>query len=100
MNIGDSIQRMRYRDGVETEVFMKDGEVYDITLPPILLSRRIEAGHSLSVEVSSSNFPSYARNLNTDQDPYTSTDFAVATNTLHLGEGYASYVSLPVYIVD
>ncbi|MAI90949.1 CocE/NonD family hydrolase [Ponticaulis sp.] len=96
MNIGDSIQRMRYREGLETEVFMEEGEVYHITLPPVLLSRRIEAGHSLRVEVSSSNFPSYARNLNTDQDPYTSTDFAVAENTLHLGEGHASYISLPV----
>ena len=96
MNIGDSILRMRYRDGMEREVFMEAGETYDITLPPILMSRRIEAGHALRVEVSSSNFPSYARNLNTAADPYTSTDFQVAVNTIHVGEGTASYISLPV----
>ena len=75
---------------------MEAGETYDITLPPILMSRRIEAGHALRVEVSSSNFPSYARNLNTAADPYTSTDFQVAENTIHVGEGTASYISLPV----
>ncbi len=96
MNIGDSILRMRYRDGMESEVFMEAGETYDITLPPILMSRRIETGHALRVEVSSSNFPSYARNLNTAADPYTSTDSQVAENTIHVGEGTTSYISLPV----
>ena len=95
-NMGDTILRMRYRDGPETPVFMETGTVYDIQLPPVLLSRRIDKKHRIRVEVSSSNFPSYARNLNTDQDPYTSTDFAIATNTIYVGKGHNSFVRLPV----
>lgn len=95
-NIGDTILRMRYRDGIESEVFMEPGEVYDVALPPILLSRRIEAGHKIRVEVSSSNFPTYARILNTTANPYTSTEFEIAGNTIHIGDGSASFIRLPI----
>ena len=94
-NIGDTILRMRYREGLDEARFMTPGERYDIDLPPILLSRTIEAGHRIKVHVSSSNFPNYARNLNTDQDPYTSTDFAVATNTVHFGSNTATRIEWP-----
>lgn len=96
-NIGDTILRMRHRDGVDTEDFMEAGQRYDITLPPILLSRRIEKGHQLRVQVSSSNFPTYARNLNTDKNPYISVEVAVANNTVHVGSGSSSYIRVPVH---
>jgi uncharacterized protein len=48
------------------------------------------------VEVSSSNFPTYARNLNTAEDPYTSTTVRVATNTVKHGPGKVSFLQLPV----
>ncbi|GAA0858893.1 CocE/NonD family hydrolase [Aliiglaciecola litoralis] len=96
-NIGNTIMRMRYREGVEREVFMQKGEIYNIVLPPIMLSRIIKKGHRIQVEVSSSNFPSYSRNLNTAENPYTSTEFAVATNTIHFGAGHQSMIRLPVH---
>lgn len=95
-NIGDSILRMRYRDGLDNPALMVSGDVYKITLPPILLSRRIEAGHQLRVEVSSSNFPSYARNLNTGLDPYQSTQSEIANNSIHVGADAGSFIRLPV----
>lgn len=95
-NIGDTILRMRYRDGVDREVFMEPGQRYDITLPPILLSRTIQSGHALRVHVSSSNFPNYARNLNTVGNPYTTTEQAVARNTLHIGHDTASRIEWPM----
>ncbi len=94
-NIGDTILRMRYRDGVSEEVFMAAGEVYTVELPPILLSRRIEVGHRLRVHVSSSNFPNYARNLNTAGDPYTTTETRIAQNTLHFGAAMPSSIEWP-----
>tara|TARA_R110000737_G_scaffold353479_1_gene405942 strand:+ start:3553 stop:4203 length:651 start_codon:yes stop_codon:yes gene_type:complete len=57
-NIGDTIFRMRFRKGLEREVFMQDGQIYHFSLPPILLSRIMKKGHRIQVEVSSSNFPS------------------------------------------
>lgn len=94
-NIGDTILRMRYREGTQSAKFMTPGERYDIELPPILLSRRIAEGHTIKVHVSSSNFPTYARNLNTSAPPYTSSETAKATNTVFLGAGYASKIEWP-----
>jgi predicted acyl esterase len=53
-------------------------------------------GHRVRIEVSSSNFPSYARSLNTANDPYTSSELAVARNTVASGAGSLSKIALPV----
>ena len=95
-NIADTIQRMRYREGDNKQVFMKPGEFYRVTPPAMLVANVFLKGHRVRVEVSSSNFPSYARNLNTANDPYTSTQVAVARNTIAHGAGRLSKVSLPV----
>jgi putative CocE/NonD family hydrolase len=95
-NISDTIQRMRYREGEERQVFMKPGEIYRIAPPPMLVANVFLKGHRLRVEVSSSNFPSYARNLNTAHDPYTSTQVAVARNSVVSGTGKLSKIVLPV----
>jgi putative CocE/NonD family hydrolase len=95
-NIADTIQRMRYREGEGTQVFMKPSEFYRVTPPPMLVANVFLKGHRVRVEVSSSNFPSYARNLNTANDPYTSTAVAVARNTIAHGAGRLSKLSVPV----
>jgi putative CocE/NonD family hydrolase len=95
-NIADTIQRMRYREGDDKQVFMKPGEIYRIALPPMLVANVFLKGHRVRIEVSSSNFPSYARNLNTAKDPYTSSEIAVARNTVTSGEGVLSKITLPV----
>ncbi len=95
-NIADTIQRMRYRDGDDRQVFMKPGELYRVTPPAMLVANVFLKGHRLRIEVSSSNFPSYARNLNTANDPYTSTQIAIARNTIGHGAGRLSKIALPV----
>jgi len=95
-NISDTIQRMRYRDGIEKAVFMTTGETYGITPPPMLVANTFLKGHSIRVEISSSNFPTYARNLNTAEDPYTSTRMQVATNLLVHGPAKLSRIILPI----
>ena len=87
---------MRYRNGDDKPEFMKAGETYTITLPPMLVANVFQQGHSIRVEVSSSNFPSYARNLNTANDPYTSTEIKVANNKVLHGPGAVSQIILPV----
>lgn len=95
-NISDSIQRMRYREGEDRQVFMTPGETYRITPPPMLVANVFRQGHRVRLEVSSSNFPSYARNLNTAADPYTSTELRIANNrVVHAGD-IASRIVLPV----
>jgi uncharacterized protein len=95
-NIADSIQRMRYREGEDRQVFMQPGETYRISPPPMLVANVFKAGHRIRLEVSSSNFPSYARNLNTAGDPYTTTEMRVAENRIVHSGDQASRLSLPV----
>jgi putative CocE/NonD family hydrolase len=95
-NIADTIQRMRYREGDDKEVFMKPGQFYRVTPPAMLVGNVFLKGHRVRLEVSSSNFPSYARNLNTANDPYTSTQIVIARNTVAHGAGRLSKISLPV----
>jgi putative CocE/NonD family hydrolase len=95
-NLADTIQRMRYREGADRPVFMKPGETYRVALPPMLVANVFRKGHRVRVEVSSSNFPSYARNLNTAADPYTSTEVAVARNSVASGAATPSRITLPL----
>ena len=94
-NISDTIQRMRYREGEQRVVFMEPGRTYTISPPPMLVSNVFPKGHRIRVEVSSSNFPAYARNLNTAADPYTSTAMRVARNSVLHGPGRLSRIRLP-----
>jgi uncharacterized protein len=95
-NIADTIQRMRYRDGNDKQLFMTPGDIYRVAPPAMLASNVFLKGHRIRVEVSSSNFPSYARNLNTAADPYATTEFRVAENRVLHGPEQLSKIILPI----
>ena len=95
-NISDTILRMRYRNGEDKPEFMRRGEIYAIKPPPMLAANVFLKGHRIRVEISSSNFPSYARNLNTVRDPYTSTEYETAINQVMHGPKQLSRITLPV----
>ncbi len=95
-NIDDTILRARYRDGYDKQVFMEDGEVYELNPTPMSTSYQFKKGHSIRVEVSSSKFPQYMRNLNTGGNNYDETEGVVARNTLHHSRQYLSRIVLPV----
>ena len=95
-NLDDSILRVRYREGFDREVFMADGEVYEIRIGPLVTANVFGAGHRVRVEVSSSNFPRYDRNLNTGGRNHDETQGVVASNVVHHSEQYPSRIVLPV----
>ena len=53
-------------------------------------------GHRLRVEISSSNFPRFDRNLNTGGDIGTGTDWQIAHQTVLHNSRYPSHLLLPV----
>ncbi len=95
-NLDNSIQRARWREGYDQAVFMQEGEVYELKIGPLVTANRFKAGHRIRLEVSSSNFPQFARNLNTGGDPATETMPIVAKNAVHHGGATASHLELPV----
>ena len=95
-NLDETIQRARYREGYEQEVFMEDDAIYELNLTPMSTSNYFEAGHRIRIEVSSSNFPRFARNLNTGGNNYDETEGIIARNAIHHGPDHMSRVVIPV----
>ena len=95
-NIQDTIFRSRYRDGFTKKVWMKEDEVYKIQLNLNAASNYFASGHIIRLQVSSSNFLMYERNLNTGGNNYDETEWIVAENTIHHSKEYPSHIILPI----
>lgn len=92
----DGVVRMRFREGLDREVSMEPGCVYEATIEMGATSLVFAAGHRLRVEVTSSCFPRFARNLNTGEPIATATRLRVARQTLCHARAHPSRVILPV----
>jgi putative CocE/NonD family hydrolase len=96
-NLDESIQRMRYRDGYDKPLaWMERGKVYKVTLQPLNTSNYFAPGHRLRIEVSSSNFPRFDRNLNTGGNNYDETAGVVAHNTVYHSKQHPSQITVTV----
>jgi len=96
-NLDDTIQRARYREGYDKPpVWMEKGKVYKATLAPIQTSNYFAPGDSLRIEVSSSDFPRFDRNLNTGGNNYDESKGVIAHNEVHHSDEYPSSVTLSV----
>ncbi|MFN3761237.1 MAG: CocE/NonD family hydrolase [Algoriphagus aquaeductus] len=95
-NLDETIQRVRYREGYDKEVMMENGKVYEIKMTPMSTSNYFEKGHRIRIEVSSSNFPRFDRNMNTGGNNYDETEGKIATNSIHHGGKFQSRIVLPM----
>ncbi|MBZ5602207.1 MAG: CocE/NonD family hydrolase [Acidobacteriia bacterium] len=96
-NLDETIQRARYREGYEKPpVWMEPGKVYKLALSPMTTSNYFAAGHRIRIEVSSSNFPRFDRNLNTGGNNYDEEKGVVAHNAVHHSTQYPSQVTITV----
>jgi uncharacterized protein len=95
-NVQEGITRARYREGFDRTVWMRPGEVYEVEVDLRATAYRFRAGHRLRIEVSSSNFPTFDRNLNTGGDNVTETEWRIAENAIHHSPAHPSHLLLPV----
>ncbi|MBI2071756.1 MAG: CocE/NonD family hydrolase [Gemmatimonadetes bacterium] len=96
-NLDETIQRMRYRDGYDKPlVWMEKDQVYKVVFQAMTTSNYFDAGHRIRIEVSSSNFPRFDRNLNTGGKNYDETRGVVAHNAVHHSRRYPSQVTVSV----
>ncbi len=95
-NLDETIQRVRYREGYEKEVFMEKGKVYKLELSAMSTSNFFQKGHRIRIEISSSNFPRFDRNMNTGGNNYDEAVGVVAHNNVHHSAQYPSQVRLPM----
>lgn len=96
MNMQEGITRVRYREGFDRPRFMEKGKVVEVPVDLHATSWFLPAGHRLRVEVSSSDFPRFDRNLNTGGNNYDEVTWKVAKNAIHHAAPHLSRLILPV----
>ena len=97
-DLTEGILRMRYRASPEHAVLMNPGQIYEISLDLWATSNVFLRGHSLRLEISSSNFPRFDRNLNTGEEIKFARSFVSATNTILHDAQHPSALVLPVML--
>jgi uncharacterized protein len=95
-NLTDGILRIRYRHGLDKSDLARAGEIYPLSIDAGVTSNVFLAGHSIRIEISSSNFPRFDRNLNTGRPFAEETQLEKATQSVYHGSLYSSEVLLPV----
>jgi len=96
IHLSEGIVRARHRKSLEHVEFLEPGEVDEFRIQMAPTSNLFRAGHRLRVEISSSNFPRFDRNLNTAEDMFTSTRMQVAHQTVLHDQRYPSHLVVPV----
>ena len=95
-NLTEGILRARFRDSREKPEYLNPGQVYKLNLDLWATSNVFKAGHRLRLEISSSNFPRFDRNLNTGENAADSRQFVKATNTIYHDAQHPSALLLSV----
>src|SRR5215470_3194302 len=95
-NLADGIVRTRYRTSRMQPALLTPGQVTEVTIDLWATSHVFLPGHSLRLDISSSNFPRFDRNLNTGEDQATGTRWQTAAQTILHDQHYPSHILLPV----
>lgn len=104
MLVNHGAMRMRFRNGLTATdtLHIQPNNIYDcvIKLPASCIT--FLAGHKIRLDITSSNYPAFNRNMNTGKAPYpnknldTLVNSVIASNTVYCNSAYPSYISLPL----
>ncbi len=95
--IQDGILRCRYRNGLDQTTLLEPGCIYEIAVDLWSTSYALRPGHALRIEISSSNFNRYDRNLNTGEPHGEGSSPVKATQTVFHDSEHPSRVMLSFY---
>ncbi len=96
INLTEGILRAKYRETPAEARPIEPGKIYEYKIDLWSTSNVFLKGHRIRVEVSSSNFPRFDRNLNTGKNDAESAEFVKATNTVLHDSAHPSALVLPV----
>lgn len=96
LSVTDGILRAQFRHGNGAREFLTPGEVTEFTIRCNPTAYVFKKGHRLRVQISSSNFPAFARNLNTGNPPESDREMQVAHQTIFHTAEYPSRIALPL----
>ena len=95
-NLTEGIVRARYRDSQEHGTLMNPNQVYKFSIDMWATSNVFKKGHRLRLEISSSNFPRFDRNMNNGGDIVSARKGVAATNTVYHDPEHPSFLLLPI----
>lgn len=96
INLTEGILRARYRNSQATSALLSPGQAYPLSIDLWATSNVFRTGHRLRLELSSSNFPRFDRNLNTGELAATASKWITATNTILHDKSHPSTLILEV----
>ena len=94
--IQNGILRARWREGFRKPAFLSAGNVYELDVDMEATHSYFDVGHRIRLDVSSTSFPRWDRNLNTGGSNFDETEALVASNKIYAGGSRLSFLSLPI----
>jgi hypothetical protein len=96
-NLTEGILRGRYRESTAGPArLLEPGKIYEYKIDLWSTSNVFLKGHAIRLEVSSSNFPRFDKNLNTGKSAATDSTMVPANNTVYHDTAHPSALILPV----
>ena len=97
INITEGVIRARFRENIWGKPkLIEPNKVYDFTIDMQATSNIFQKGHRIRIDITSSNFPLWDRNLNTGNDPGTDTEMRTADQVVYHDQQRPSYIMLPI----
>lgn len=95
-NLAEGIKRASGRKFIEKPELINPGEIYEFVITMGHTSQLFRRGHRLRIDVTSSDFPQWDRNMNTGNPIGEDAHGIITTQTIYHHPDYASYIDLPV----
>jgi len=92
----DGMVRARFRDGMDRPSSIEPGQIYHYTIDCWNTAQVFHVGHRICLQISSSAFPKYDRNLNTGAALGQTSEFVSAEQRIYHNAEHPSAVVLPI----
>jgi putative CocE/NonD family hydrolase len=96
INITEGVIRARFRQSLERPSLLQPGRTYEFKIGIWETANVFKAGHRICLEISSSNFPRFDRNLNTGHQPGLDVEMRIAEQTIYHDSEHPSHITLPI----
>jgi len=96
VHLCEGIRGARFRDSLEHPTLIEPNKIYKYEISLWETSNVFKAGHRIRIDISSSNFPRYARNQNTGNEFGMSAEIKIAHQTIYHNAQYPSHLLLPI----
>ena len=93
--VSDGIVRARYRNGLDEEELLEPGKIYFFRIQMKGCAHSFGPGHRVRLIVTSSNFPKFDRNPNTNESIYHARQMQKAVQTVYCEPAFPSAIVLP-----